>query len=140
VVTLPTPTPAPAPTPTPSPSATPCPGECATTNREPAVKLTIRLFKVTNSSDELQAGFDEDSWFPPGYKLTIDAVAKDANKNETLGEGDILFEVSNPKLVKVGGTQHTFQRKITVLSAGTLQVWAFLDGVQSNVLTFKLSN
>jgi hypothetical protein len=142
----PTPSPSPSPTatpaPSPSPSGTPCPpGVCEdpVTNDTPAARVTVRLYKVANQDGELQQGFTEDSQIPVGYEATIDVVAKDEEGKETLGQGPVEFRFSDERLVRVGGN-HRYQRRLTVLKAGELQVRATLDGVESNPLILHLGS
>jgi hypothetical protein len=136
------PSPSPTPAPSPSPSRTPCPpGVCEdpVTNDTPAARVTVRLYKVANQHGEWQSGFTEDSQIPIGYQATIDVVAKDEQGKETLGQGQVEFQFSDERLVRVGGN-HPYQRKLTVLKAGELQVTATLDGVKSSPLTLHLGS
>jgi hypothetical protein len=140
VPTQPVPTPAPTPVPTPAPN-TCTQGLCEdpTTNTDKVVRLTIRVYAVTDKGGVLQGGFGDDSVFPLGYKVTIDATAKDSLNRDTLGTGDVKFFFDDPALVNIGGN-HNYQRKLEVLQPGTLKVWASLDGISSNVLTLRLGN
>jgi hypothetical protein len=146
-VAVATPTPAPSPTPTPvasEPSHTPTPPPCTqglceepTTNTAAPVRLTIRVYKVEDPNGKLVNGFITE--FPVGYKVTIDATAKDVDNRDTLGSTDVDFGVSDESLVRIGGN-HNFQRKITAVRPGGLQVWASLDGVESNILDLTFKN
>lgn len=136
------PTPLPAPTPAPEPTPTPCTAglcEAPTTNTNPPVRLTLRLYFVTNDSGIFVPGFTEQDEIPVGYRVTIDATAKDKENQDTLGSGTVSFFFSDTGLAKIGGS-HTHQRRLTVLKAGTLDCWAELDGVMSNVLQLKFKN
>lgn len=133
---VPAPTPAPTPVPTPTPAPTPTPGEAPVTNTSPPVRLTIKVYKVTDKNEVLQPLTERDP-IPVGYKVTIDATAKDAEERETNGvSGWVAFEVSDTDLVDVGGN-HAFQRKLVAKKAGRVEVWAVLDGVQSNTLSIR---
>lgn len=134
-------TPAPSPTPVATdPSHTPAPPPCPTceapvSNTAPPVRLTIRLYKVEDAEGRLVDGIP--SSIPVGYKVTIDATPKDEDNVDTLGSGTVDFTFSEPDLVKISG-QHGFQKKMTVLAPGVIDVQAFLDGVESNILTVTL--
>ena len=141
-VAVATPNPAPSPTPVADPSHTPtppppCTGSCEppVTNTNPPVRLTIRVYKVEDLNGTVLAGIPES--IPLGYKVTIDATPKDKDNRDTLGSGTVDFSLSDPSLVKVG-SNHGFQKKLTVLGEGTLEVSASIDGIDSNVLTITL--
>ena len=134
-----TPTAVLSPSPTPAPASTPCPGECPVTSTLPAARLTIRLYKVTDSNDTLQTEYTLNTEIPVGFKVTVDAVAKDRNDKETFGQGEVDFQVSDLNLVRVGGN-HEFQRRFTILTPGKVDVIATLDGIDSNVLTLQFRN
>ena len=148
-VAVATPTPAPSPTPTPvasepshTPSPTPPPctqGLCEepTTSTNTPVRLTIRVYKVEDLNGKLVNGFTTE--FPVGYKVTIDATAKDVANRDTLGSADVDFSVSDESFVRIGGN-HNFQRKITAVRPGDLQVWASLDGIESNILDLTFTD
>ncbi len=137
-------TPAPVPTPvadpvhTPTPAPPPC-GSCEApiTNTNPPVRLTIRVYKVEDLNGTVLAGIPDS--IPLGYKVTIDATPKDKDNRDTLGSGTVDFSFSDLSLVKVG-SNHGFQKKLTVLGEGTLEVAASLDGIDSNVLTITLGD
>lgn len=129
-----TPTPVPAvasPTPVPSPPCEP-PCEEPVDNNNPATRLTIRLYIVTD--DEGQQIFD---WDPEaigvGWHLTLDATAKDAEGRETNGDRIVRWFIDNEALVKVGG-QHLHQTKLTARAPGQIVVYAKQDGIESNRL------
>jgi hypothetical protein len=142
-VATPTPTPAPSPTPVVSePSHTPTPPPCdeceaPVTNTNAPIRLTIRVYKVEDPNGKLVSGYTTE--FPVGYKVTIDATAKDEDNHDTLGSADVSFGVSDDSLVRVGGN-HNFQRKLTAVRAGDLRVWANLDGIDSNILDLSFTN
>jgi hypothetical protein len=143
-VAVATPTPAPIPTPiadpvhTPSPAPPPC-GSCEApvTNTNPPIRLTIRVYKVEDLNGTVLAGIPDS--IPLGYKVTIDATPKDKDNRDTLGSGTVDFSFSDPSLVKIG-SNHGFQKKLTVLGGGTIAVSASLDGIDSNVLTITLGD
>ena len=140
-VTVATPTPVPPPVAT-EPAHTPEPPPCSSceapvTNTNPPVRLTIRVYKVEDLDGKIVAGIPTS--IPVGYKVTIDATPKDIGNRDTLGSGTVDFSFSNESLVRVSGN-HGFQKKMTVLRAGTIQVQAFLDGVESNVLEVTLGD
>jgi hypothetical protein len=144
-VAVATPTPAPSPTPVVSePSHTPTPPPCTqglceapVTNTNAPIRLTIRVYKVEDPDGKLVSGYTTE--FPVGYKVTIDATAKDEANDDTLGSADVSFGVSDDSLVRVGGN-HNFQRKLTAVRPGDLRVWARLDGIDSNVLDLSFTN
>jgi hypothetical protein len=142
-VAVATPTPAPSPTPVATePSHAPAPPPCEeceapVTNTNTPVRLTIRVYKVEDLDGKLVTGYTTE--FPVGYKVTIDATAKDEDNHDTLGSTDVRFGVSDDSLVRIGGN-HNFQRKITAVRAGDLRVWAALDGVDSNILDLSFTN
>jgi hypothetical protein len=105
----------------------------------PAARLTIRLYKVTDANDTFQTGYTLDTEIPVGFRVTVDAVAKDSADKETFGQGDVEFKVSDQSLVRVGGN-HEFQRRFTILRPGTVDVTATLDGIDSNMLTLRFRN
>ena len=128
---LPTPTPVPVTSPTPPPPA--C-EDCETPvdNNNPAVRLSIRLYIVTD--EEGRQVFD---WDPEelgvGWHLTLDATAKDAEGRETNGDKVVRWFIDNEALVKVGGS-HLHQTKLTPRAPGQIVVYAKQDGVESNRL------
>lgn len=140
-----TPIPAPAPAPSPvvsEPSQTPAPPPCdeceaPVTNTNKPVRLTLRVYKVEDPNGKLVFGYTTE--FPVGYKVTIDATAKDEDNHDTLGTAEVDFFVSDESLVRVGGN-HNFQRKITAARPGDLRVWASLDGVESNILDLSFTD
>ena len=142
-VAVATPTPAPSPTPVAiQPSHTPPPPPCdgceaPVTNTNTPVRLTIRVYKVEDLNGKLVSGLTTE--FPVGYKVTIDATAKDVANQDTLGSADVGFSVSDESLVRSRGN-HNFQRKLTAVRAGDLRVWADLDGVTSNILDLTFKN
>jgi hypothetical protein len=143
-VAVATPTPAPSPTPVTDPSHTPtpappCTGSCEppVTNTNPPVRLTIRVYKIQDLNGTVLAGIPDS--IPLGYKVTIDATPKDKDNRDTLGSGTVEFSFSDPSLIKVG-SNHGFQKKLTVLGGGTLEVAASIDGIDSNVLTITLGD
>jgi len=142
-VAVATPTPAPSPTPVAAdPSHTPAPPPCdgceaPVTNTNTPVRLTIRVYKVEDLNGKLVSGFTTE--FPVGYKVTIDATAKDVDNRDTLGSANVDFFVSDDSLIRIGGN-HNFQRKLTARRAGDLQVWASLDGVDSNIVDLTFPN
>lgn len=128
-----TPTPVPAASPTPPPPAAcdePC--EPPVENNSPAVRLSIRLYIVTD--DEGQQRFDWDlEHLGVGWHLTLDATAKDAENRETNGDKVVRWFIDNEALVKVGGS-HLHQTKLTPRAPGQIVVYAKQDGVESNRL------
>ena len=133
-----TPTPAPAPTPTPEPTPTPCTeGLCEpkVVNDSPADRLTLRLYTVEDGLGNFISKPDPDQVISIGWLARIDATAKDADGKETNGLGSIEFFFSDPSLVKISGGNGPQQRRLKVLKEGRLNIWAELDGVQSNTLT-----
>lgn len=130
---------APSPSPVASePSHTPTPPPCTqglceppVTNTNAPVRLTIKVYKVQDLNGTVVDGFT--TTFPVGYKVTIDGTAKDKDNRDTLGSGTVDFSFSDPSLVRVG-SNHGYQKKLTILDAGVLEVRASLDGIDSNVL------
>ena len=137
------------PTPTPTPVAdqpqhTPTPPPCTqglceppVTNTNPPVRLTIRVYKVQNADGQIVPGIPPS--IPVGYTVTIDATPKDAGNKDTLGSGTVDFTFSDMNLIEVG-SNHGFQKKLTVLAAGLLEVKASLDGIDSNTLVITLGD
>jgi hypothetical protein len=132
----PEPTPAPTPVPTPTPSPSTCP-ECEppVTNNNPAVRLNIRLYILTNENGALVRDYDPEA-IPVGWRLTLDATAKDAMNQETNGDKVVRWFVDNPGIVQVGGS-HLHQLKVTPRTPGRIEVYARQDGVDSNTLKFR---
>ena len=137
VAPAPTPTPVPAPTPEPAPSTCPADvcGEQPVTNDNPAARLTIRLYILTNEGGQLVRDYDPQA-IPVGWRLTLDATAKDAEGNETNGRKVVHWAVENSGIVQVGGS-HLHQLKITPRATGPIEVSARQDGVDSNTLRFR---
>jgi hypothetical protein len=133
-----TPTPVPAASPTPPPAACAPPCEAPVENNNPAARLSIRLYIVTD--EEGRQVFD---WDPEqigvGWHLTIDATAKDAENRETNGEKVVRWFIDNEALVKVGGS-HLHQTKLTPRAPGQIIMYAKQDGVESNRLRFVFVN
>jgi hypothetical protein len=130
-----TPTPVPLATPTPTPTPEPCTGglcEEPVSNRNKAVRLTLRLYTVTDGQGRL-VNLTVNDDIPVGHVLVIDATAKDADGKDTLGKNLISWHYTNEQLARVGG-QHSHQRRIVVQAPGTMHMHARLDGVTSNEL------
>jgi hypothetical protein len=140
VVPAPTPTPAPEPTPTPLPAPPACPEPCEepVTNDSPAARLNIRLYILTDEHGELVRGYDTEA-IPVGWRLTLDATAKDSQGRETNGEKVVRWFVDNDGIVQVGGS-HLHQLKVTPRAPGRIEVSARQDGVSSNTLKFRFVN
>jgi hypothetical protein len=144
-VILASPTPVPSPPPVESePLHTPTPPPCTqglceppVTNTNPPVRLTIRVYKIQDLNGTPIDGIPAS--IPLGYKVTIDATPKDKDNRDTLGSGTVDFSFSDLNLVSVG-SNHSFQKKLTVLAAGELSVQASLDGIDSNVLVITLGD
>ena len=133
----PTPPPAASEPPPQNPAPPPCQNcEPPVTNTNPPVRLTIRIYKIQDQSGALLSGPIPPS-IPLGYTVTIDATPKDANNRDTLGSGTVDFTVSEPDLVEIK-SNHGFQKKLTVLGEGLIEVKASLDGIDSNTLVITL--
>ena len=133
-----TPTPAPAATPVPTPTPDVCTqGLCEepVSNRNKAVRLTLRLYSVTDGQGNL-VSLTVDDDIPIGYILVIDATAKDADGKDTLGRNPIQWYFVNESLGKVGG-QHSHQKRVVVKAPGNMFVYATVDGVTSNELSLR---
>lgn len=142
VAPLPAPTPEPTPTPAavPSPSPSPCElGECEppTTLRTPVVRVFLILYLCFNQSKQLVPCPDPNTGtFPVGWRLKVDVTGKDAKGRETNGVSggeDIFFYYSNPNLINEHIVSN-WQRNLTVLAPGRLEVQVSFDGVHSNSL------
>jgi len=119
-----------------TPSPSPCSGcEAPVTNTNPPVRLTIRVYKVQDRNGTVIAGIP--SSIPLGYTVTIDATPKDKDNRDTLGSGTVDFRFSDLALVDVR-SNHGFQKKLTVLGAGEIEIQASLDGIDSNILVVTL--
>jgi hypothetical protein len=129
-----TPTPVPAATapPTPAPCEEPC--EPPVENNNPAVRLSIRLYILTDDQGRQVHDWDPEE-IGVGWHLTLDATAKDAEGRETNGDRVVRWFIDNEALVKVGG-QHLHQTKLTPRAPGRIEVYAKQDGVVSNTLRF----
>jgi hypothetical protein len=128
----PTPVPAAPPTPTPPPCDAPC--EAPVDNNNPAVRLTIRLYILTDEDGQQVLDWDPEH-IGVGWHLTLDATAKDAEGRETNGDRVVRWFIDNEALVKVGG-DHLHQTKLTPLAPGQIEVYAKEDGAVSNRLRF----
>ncbi len=137
----PAPTPTPTPTPTPvavAPTPTPAPDcdrglcEAPITNTNPPVRLTIRLYSAVDGRGKLVSNPPVNA-VPLSYRITLDAVAKDAAGYETNGGGKVNYDFSNPGALSLSGT-HPFQVKVQASQTGEITAWAELDGVRSNDL------
>lgn len=134
-----TPAPAPAPEPTPSPSPTPeacedC--EAPVSNTNPPVRLTLRLYTVEDGFGQYLQNPKPGDAIPVGWYARIDVTAKDVDNEETNGSKPISWNWTNGFLVKVTGN-HTHQRRLKVLGAGTADFWVRQHGIESNRLTLK---
>jgi len=137
-----TPAPPPPPQAAEPPQAPPVPPPCQgceppVTNTNPPVRLTIRLYKVQDLNGTLVEGIPPS--IPVGYTVTVDATPKDKDNRDTLGSGTVDFTFSDLSLVEVR-SNHGFQKKLTVLGAGLIEVQASLDGIDSNVLVITLGD
>jgi hypothetical protein len=119
------------------PSPSPCTGcEAPTTNTEPAVRLTVRLYTVEDGLGNFVNHPDPDQPIPILWYARIDATAKDQRNKDTNGEGSVRFFFEPDDVIDVSGN-HTHQRRVRGLQTSDVQVWATLDGVRSNVVTLK---
>jgi hypothetical protein len=105
------------------------------TNTNPPVRLTIKIYKVQDLNGTLLEGIPPS--IPLGYTVTIDATPKDVDNRDTLGSGTVEFTVSDPDLVEIK-SNHGFQKKLTILGEGLIEVKASLDGIESNSLVITL--
>lgn len=128
----PTPVPAAPPAPTPEPCEEPC--EEPVDNNNPAARLTIRLYILTDTEGRQVFDWDPEA-IGVGWHMTLDATAKDAEGRETNGDKVVRWFIDNEALVKVGG-QHLHQIKLTPRAPGQIQVYAKQDGVVSKTLKF----
>jgi hypothetical protein len=132
----PTPAPTPEPTPVPSPPPTPCDTcEETVTNDSPAARLSIRLYILTDEHGQLVRDYDTEA-IPVGWRLTLDATAKDAQNRETNGQKVVRWFVDDESIVQLGGS-HLHQLKVTPRGPGRIEVYARQDGVDSNTLKFR---
>jgi hypothetical protein len=135
---VPAATPAPAPTAEPGPTPEPCDGcEEPTTNDAPPVRLTLRLYTVEDGFGNYIANPNPSDPIPIGWYARLDVVGKDADGRETNGSKPIQWFFTNGSLVKVSGN-HTHQRRLHVLAAGTVDCWVKQQGVESKPLTLHL--
>jgi hypothetical protein len=132
VAATPTPVPATTPPPTPAPCEDPC--EPPVDNNNPAVRLSIRLYILTDDEGRQVSDWDPEA-IGVGWHMTLDATAKDAEGRETNGDRVVRWFIDNPGLVKEGG-DHLHQTKLTPLAPGQIEVYAKQDGVVSNRLRF----
>jgi hypothetical protein len=147
----PTPIPTPTPTPTPSPSPTVPPGgaDCqpggdCSTNKNPVVRVTLRLYRLFDNRGQ---------WFlptpdpvkqvirepiPVGFTLLLDITGRDKDNIETLGpSGDgsgIAWYLDPPDAVLEAGFPSPWQHKYTVVKPGPFTVYTTFDDVGSNDL------
>ena len=134
-----TPTPAPLATPTPVPTPTPCTqGLCEepTTNTNPPVRLTLRIYSVVNQGGQWIQGLTEMDAIPVGYTVTVDATAKDEGNRDTLGLTTVQWEFENEQGANIVGN-HTHQRRIRGDKPGTVLVTAIQDGIRSNTVALQ---
>jgi hypothetical protein len=143
VAVAPTPTPTPAPTSTSAPAATPNPCqppacEPPVTNENRAVRLTLRLYTVTDEVGNWIQNWNPNDEIPVDYTAIIDATAKDDQNKDTLGEqGYVDFHFSgDTHAAKIGGG-HPFQRRIRPMQPGTIDCWGTIDDAQSNTITLN---
>lgn len=133
VTTLASPTPTPVPVTSPTPPPPVCEDcEAPVDNNNPAVRLSIRLYIVTDDDGRQVSDWDPEQ-LGVGWHLTLDATAKDAEGRETNGDKVVRWFIDNEALVKVGGS-HLHQTKLTPRAPGQIVVHAKQDGVESNRL------
>jgi hypothetical protein len=141
VVPTPAPTPEPTPVPTPAPEPSPsCPDPCEApvSNDNPAARLSIRLYILTDKQGQLIGDYDPQA-IPVGWRLTLDATAKDSEGKETNGRKVVRWFVDDENIVQLGGS-HLHQLKVTPRAPGRIEVYARQDGVDSNTLKFRFVN
>jgi hypothetical protein len=139
----PSPAPTPTPTPTPAPNLQPSPSpspacdrglcEAPVTNTNPPVRLSIRVYSAVDGNGR-QVATPPANAIPLSYRVTLDAVAKDASGYETNGGGKVNYDFSNAGALSLSGT-HPFQVKVQGTRAGEITAWAELVGVRSNDLS-----
>jgi len=140
--TLPPPvlTPPPQPSPTPSPSPSDCPdGACG--NRNAVVRAQLRLYLMMDEKGRLVEPTPDpvrqvvQEPIPVGYTVRLDVSGRDANGDETDGNGQIQWFYSGDDLIHTN-MRTPWQRDITVAKPGTWSVYVVFDGVGSNDLNF----
>ncbi len=134
---VPTPTPPAVATPAPAPTPTPCAQETCEApveNTAPPVRVTIRLYTLEDGSGTFIANPNPGDPISQGYWARLDVTAKDKDNLETNGNGNVEFFFSNVYSIVVAGG-HTNQRRVKAVEPVTVDCWAVLDGVRSNILT-----
>lgn len=137
VTPTPTPTPVALPSPTPRPSA--CPdGSCGNTNA--VARAQLRLYMMFDENripvtppDPVKQVVQEP--IPVGYTVRLDVTGKDANGDETDGQGQIQWFYSGQDLVDTDA-RTPWTRDIKVVKPGQWSVYVVFDGVSSNGLNF----
>jgi hypothetical protein len=141
----PTPTPSPSPSPTVPPGGADCqPGGDCSTNKNPVVRATLRLYRLFDNRGQ---------WFlptpdpvkqviqqpiPVGFTLLLDITGRDKDNIETLGpKGDgsgIVWYLDPPDAVLEAGFPSPWQHKYTVAKPGPFTIFATFDDIGSNDL------
>jgi hypothetical protein len=131
-----TPTPAPSPvvvaTPTPEPEPT---GEPPVTRTTKVTRITLRLFVVLDASGQI-TDYDTDDEgrpiIPLGYQFRLDIVPKDAKNKETMGSGEVVWHFDDESSIEVYNFVNVFHPRLRAARPGVFNVYAELDGVESN--------
>ena len=144
---VPTPTPTPVAVATPTPAPTPDPAcslglcEPPTDNKNPVVRLGLRLYQLFDANGNWilptptphkQVVSDP---IPVGFNLRFDITGKDEDDKPTEGKGNVEWVYSDEGMVEIQASSQ-FQRKIRALKPGHWEMYAVLDGVASNSLGF----
>jgi hypothetical protein len=94
----------------------------------------LRLYSVEDGFGHFVPNPNPSDAIPVGWYARIDVTAKDEHGDETNGRKPIQWNWTNGFLVTVRGN-HTHQRRLRILGAGSSDFWVRQHGVQSNTLT-----
>lgn len=144
-VALPAPTPEPTPVPTPSPSPSPaCEfGDCEppTTRRTPVNRVFLVAYLCRDPFNQpIPCPDPNGGTFRAGSRVKLDVTGKDSSGRDTHGVSggeDIFWWYSDPNNIDEHIASN-WQRNITFLGPGQLQVQVSYDGVYSNELYFNI--
>jgi hypothetical protein len=126
--------------PSPSPTATPCPdGAC--NNTKTVVRAQLRLYLlfdenrvlVTPTPDPVRQVLEQP--LPVGYMMRLDVSGRDANGDESNGNGQIQWFYSGDDLIDTDA-RSPWQRDVTIVKPGKWSVYVNFDGVDSNSIAF----
>jgi hypothetical protein len=104
-------------------------------NSTPVARVGARVYFV-ECQGQVVSGWDSTE-ARVGCRLHMDCTPRDAYDQPTRAQGPPRWYLSDPRLV-TGGSRLSYTPAFTIVGPGTLNLYAELDGVRSNLVTVRL--